>query len=90
MVHVVCDSRICERNARQELSQRKGRVMREQAIDCSGRIVLECGCGERLVLLGRDDDWYSQEHLTLRCECGEQLTLANRLNETIWLTNLLL
>ena len=59
--------------------------MREHTIVCSSRIVLECGCGERLVLLGRDDDWYSHERLTLRCVCGEQLTLTNRLNESIWL-----
>jgi hypothetical protein len=53
--------------------------MRVQTIDCSGLIVLACSCGERLVLLGREDDWYSEEHLTFTCDCGEQLTLANRL-----------
>ena len=55
--------------------------MKEQIIDCSGRVVLECRCGERLILLGRVTDWYSEEHLVFRCECGEELTFDNRLDE---------
>jgi len=47
----------------------------------SGRIVLECGCGERLILLGREDDWYAEGRRTFACECGNELTLANRLAE---------
>lgn len=52
--------------------------MKEQTIECSGLIILECRCGERLVLLGHEDDWYSEERLVFTCECGEQLTLADR------------
>ena len=50
------------------------------SIPFSGRIVLECGCGERLVLLGLEDDWYS-ERTAFECECGEELTLADRADE---------
>ena len=48
---------------------------------CSERIVLECECGERLILLGLEDDWYSELRTTFECECGEHLTLADRLDE---------
>jgi len=49
-------------------------------VPCSGRIVLECGCGEKLVLLGLEDDWYS-ERTAFECECGEELILADRADE---------
>ena len=53
----------------------------EQYVLCSERMVLECKCGERLVLLGLEEDWYSELRTAFDCECGERLTLANRLNE---------
>ncbi len=53
----------------------------ERFVLCSERIILECRCGERLVLLGLEDDWRSEGHTTFRCECGQELTLANRLDE---------
>lgn len=46
----------------------------------SKRIVLECECGERLGLLGLEDDWRSEQTI-LRCECGKRLTLANRIDK---------
>ncbi len=63
--------------------------MREHSIECSGRIVLECKCGERIVLLGEEDDWYREKHLIFACECGERLTLANRLKGGAWFNQLL-
>ena len=49
---------------------------------CSERIILECKkCGERLILLGFEDDWRSEGRTTFECECGEELTLADRLDE---------
>ena len=43
---------------------------------CSGCIGLECdGCGERLVLLGREEDWRSEGRTEFECECGVKLTL---------------
>ncbi len=46
------------------------------------RIVLGCRCGEKLVLLGLQDDWYS-ERTSFECECGRKLTLADRIEEEI-------
>ena len=63
--------------------------MREHSIECSGSIVLECKCGETIVLLGQEDDWDAEKRLTFACECGERLTLANRLNEGAWFNQLL-
>ena len=48
---------------------------------CSERIILECSCGERLILLGFEDDWSSQGRTTFECACGRELTLADRLDE---------
>jgi hypothetical protein len=54
----------------------------ERFVPSSGRITLECECGERLALLGREDDWYLEGPLLFECACGERLTLAdNRLGE---------
>lgn len=41
------------------------------------RIVLDCGCGEKLILLGLEEDWRSEKS-TFECECGARLTLADR------------
>jgi hypothetical protein len=53
----------------------------ERFVLCSERIILECRCGERLVLLGFEDDWRSEGHTTFGYECGQELTLADRLDE---------
>lgn len=51
-------------------------------LEVSGRIVLGCGsCGERVVLLGREDDWHSEGRTVFACECGARLTLADRVGE---------
>ncbi len=51
-------------------------------LEASERIVLECGsCGERVVLLGRQDDWRSEGRETFACGCGTELTLADRVGE---------
>lgn len=51
-----------------------------EELESSGRIVLACrGCGERVVLLGREDDWYGDGYPAFRCSgCGERVTLADR------------
>ncbi len=54
----------------------------EQFIECSGRIVLACECGERLVLLGLEEDWQA-EHTGFACQCGRNLTLADRADEEV-------
>jgi hypothetical protein len=50
-------------------------------IEAPERLVLECGgCGERLVLLGPEGDWYRGGRQPFTCAgCGRSgLTLANR------------
>jgi hypothetical protein len=54
----------------------------EQSVECSGRIDLECGCGERMMLLGLEEDWQA-EHVEFTCRCGRKLTLANRADEEV-------
>ena len=54
----------------------------EHFVLCSERVVLECHqCEERLVLLGREEDWYSEGRTVFECECGEMLTFADRFEE---------
>ena len=64
-------------------------MRRSLEIKTSEQIVLECKCGERLVLLGREDDWYAEGRNTFECECGEELTLAARVEKGSGLMGLL-
>ena len=51
-------------------------------LEVSGHIVLGCGsCGERVVLLGREDDWYAEGRTVFTCECGARLALADHVGE---------
>jgi hypothetical protein len=50
---------------------------------CSARIILECGCGEQLILLGFEEAWRSEQRMDFECSCGKGLTLSNRLNEEV-------
>ena len=52
----------------------------ESFVFCSERIVLECACGERLILLGLEEDWRSQKSV-FECACGAQLTLTSRMDK---------
>ena len=54
----------------------------ERFVDCSERIILECGCGERLVLLGFEEDWRSRRAV-FKCECEEKLTLGRRFDKRV-------
>ena len=55
----------------------------EHTLESSGRIILECGCGERLILLGLEEDWRSEQRTVFECSCGKGLTLSDRLNEDV-------
>ena len=51
-------------------------------LEVSDSIVLGCeSCGERVVLLGREDDWYSEGRTVFECECGAKLALADRVGD---------
>ena len=43
----------------------------------SERTVLECDCKEKMIIIGREDDWRPRNPV-FRCECGKKLTLANK------------
>jgi hypothetical protein len=50
----------------------------------SERIVLECRCGEMMILLGHEEDWHSEGHTIFECECGERVSIAdNRVSEEV-------
>ena len=56
--------------------------MKVAEVESSGRIVLGCGCGERIVLLGREEDWRGEGRLTFVCAgCGGEVGLAERAGE---------
>jgi hypothetical protein len=51
-------------------------------VEPSGRIVLGCACGERIVLFGREEDWRGEGRLTFRCDaCDGEVGLAERAGE---------
>ena len=53
-------------------------VAPERFITCSKSIVLECRCGEKLILLGREADWHKEGHTVFVCNgCGKKLRLAD-------------
>ena len=48
----------------------------ERFVTCSTSIVLECRCGEKLLLLGHEADWRTQGHTVFECcGCGKKLSL---------------
>jgi hypothetical protein len=54
----------------------------ERYVLCTDRTVLGCRCGESLILLGREEDWYSEGRTTFVCHrCGGPLSLADMLDE---------
>ena len=50
----------------------------EREILSADRTVLKCSCGEKLILLGREEDWYAEGRTTFEChQCGGAISLAN-------------
>ncbi len=64
----------------------------EYWIEASGHIVLECGgCGEHLILLGREEDWPKEHRDAFECHgCGQTVTLAHRLDGSAYTVKTLL
>ena len=50
----------------------------DQAVECSGLINLGCECGERLTLLGLEEDWHSEKRTEFECSCGKSLSLLGQ------------
>ena len=84
-IHLVFGAQVCkvipEKRRRGFIIRRSSESRAEHFVFCSERIVLECGCGEIVVLLGHEDDWYSEGRTVFECECGEMLTLADRVDK---------
>ena len=54
----------------------------ERFVLCTDRVELGCRCKERLILFGREEDWYWEGRSSFGCAgCGRTLTLADRLDE---------
>ena len=51
-------------------------------IEFSERIVLECDCGQKIVLLGMEDDWSSRKE-DFECECGRRVSLTDRADDEV-------
>ena len=48
-------------------------------VEPTGLIVLGCGCGEKIALFGREEDWRGEGRLTFRCAgCDSEVGLAER------------
>lgn len=45
------------------------------------RMVLECACGERIIVLGHEDDWDVEGCSTFECGCGRMLAFPPRVGE---------
>ena len=54
----------------------------DRFVEFSERIVLECDCGEKVVLLGMEDDWDAHDD-AFDCECGRKVTLADRADDEV-------
>ena len=58
--------------------QQVSEVPSEHFVACSKAIVLECRCGEKLILLGPEEDWRKEEHTVFTCSgCGGTLFLED-------------
>ena len=64
----------------------------EHSVEASGQIILECsGCGERLTLLGLEEDWPKEHRDAFDCSaCGNTVTLAHRVDGTAYTIKALL
>jgi hypothetical protein len=50
----------------------------QRFVDCSKSTVLECRCGKRLLLLGREADWRKEGCPVFECcGCGKELSLRS-------------
>jgi hypothetical protein len=51
-------------------------------VEPSGLVALGCGCGESIVLFGREEDWRGEGRLSFPCAgCGGEVGLDERAEE---------
>ena len=50
----------------------------EHFLDCSKSLVIDCQCGEKLLLLGRESDWRKEGRMIFECGgCSKELPLED-------------
>jgi hypothetical protein len=55
----------------------------ERFVVCTDGIVLDCRCGESLILIGHEEDWYTEGRTIFECrKCGGGLTLASQTSQS--------
>ena len=47
------------------------------------KIFLDCWCGEKMVILGRVEDWLPRNPV-FRCNCGEKVIFSDNAKEEYW------
>jgi predicted SprT family Zn-dependent metalloprotease len=53
-------------------------ALSENHLECSKGIVVDCRCGEKLILLDRKSDWYKEGHTDFECGgCEAKLSLED-------------
>jgi hypothetical protein len=53
-------------------------LSKEYFVDCSKSIVIDCRCGEKLLLLGRESDWGKEGRTAFECSgCGKKLSFKD-------------
>jgi hypothetical protein len=57
---------------------------RTRPVERSVYLTFECVCDERIIILGLNEDWFSEQRANFECGCGQILTLANRLKEEVF------
>lgn len=54
----------------------------ERFVLCTAQLLLECQCGERLILLGREEDWYAEGRTAFACGgCRRSIALVETMDE---------
>jgi hypothetical protein len=61
----------------------EGSTESDTTVECSGRLILACECGDQLILLGLKEDWLLEQRTDFECQCGQNLTLDNGLIEAV-------
>ena len=75
-VFVYGKSSLMELQGRRCRMQQVSQALPEHFVTCSKGIVLNCRCGQKLLLLGREADWYKEGRSVFQCSgCGKKLFL---------------
>jgi hypothetical protein len=56
----------------------------DETVESSGRLTFECGCGERLIILGLKEDWLSEQRTNFECGCGQIKNRTLRPHESVY------